>query len=75
MEFSNHLGLCHYVVEAIAMAYHNWTFKKEETLISRLLKPHMENVIGANHIANFTLLPASDLTASVGKPVLKRTVG
>ena len=56
MTFSNHLGLAHFSLEPIAMAYHNWTFQKEETHISKLLKPHMENVIGINHFGRMTLV-------------------
>ena len=70
MEFSYHIGLAHWAIEPIAMAYHNWTFQNEETLISKLLKPHMENVLGINYVGRMTLLrtrdPSTDKFIAVG---------
>ena len=59
MEFVNHLGLGHMLMEPIVVAFSNWEHAANDdknALIRKMLRPHMDRTLTINFLAKNTLL-------------------
>ena len=78
MEFVNHLGLGHLIMEPIVVAFLNWEQKTSQkgfntsAMIRKLLGPHMDRTLAVNFLAKHTLIGKNerlslDSSTSLGK--------
>ena len=59
MEFVNHLGLGHMLMEPIVVAFSNWEYtanNEKNALIRKMLRPHTDRTLTINFLAKNTLL-------------------
>ena len=72
----NHLGLGHLTMEPICIAYYNWVRRGavdgKNSVIRKMLGPHMERTLAINWLAQFTLISANDLSVDHSNSIGKR---